>query len=458
MSATAPPVGDPTDDPLGAEFGQESHNTQEETVSCDAEAQRLFGLEPDALACPYPIFEKLRSDAPVAWVDAIESFVVTRYEDVAHVLRHPEIFSSALATGPVLARQMAEGLAQLAAGGDGEMDMILSRVKRGRVPVLLSADPPLHRRQRNLVNRAFTQRRVREYEPMITELARRLVAEFADDGEVDFVSRFAVPLPLSVIADRLGVPRKDMADFKRWSDDFTVAIGNHHLGPDELKAMLVSQAEFYEYFNAMVDERRSAPTDDLLSELANARLDDGDMLELPELLGMLNQFLVAGNETTTKLLTFATKRLAEDGELADRLRANPDEIDGFVEEMLRLEPPVQGLYRQAVEDVTVGGVAVPQGASLWLAYASANHDEAVFEQPEALDIGRSSSQPHFAFGFGEHFCLGAALARTEARVGLRVILEELRDIGLSKRNRFELESSYVLHGMKELWLTFTAAP
>jgi cytochrome P450 len=423
-----------------------------------AGAGRLFGLEPDALACPYPIFEKLRNDAPVVWVDEIESFVVTRYEDVSHVLRHPEIFSSALATGPVLARQMAEGIAHLASDGDGEMEMVLRRVKRGRTPVLLSADPPLHRRQRNLVNRAFTQRSVRRYEAMIRSLAESLLAGFSSDGEVELVSRFAVPLPLSVIADRLGVPRADMADFKRWSDDFTVAIGNHNLEPGELKTMLGSQAEFFEYFNAMVDERRREPTDDLLSELANARLADGDTLELPELLGMLNQFLVAGNETTTKLLTFSVKRLAEEPQLAERLRREPDAIEGFVEEMLRLEPPVQGLFRQAVEDVTLGGVAVPRGASLWLAYASANHDESVFEGPETLDADRSFAQPHLAFGFGEHFCLGAALARAEARIGLGVLLSGLTDITLSERNLFEVENSYVLHGMKELWLTFSVAP
>ena len=415
---------------------------------------RLFGLEADALACPYPIFAQMRSAEPVVWVDAIEAFAVTRYEDVAFVLRHPEDFSSSLATGPVLARQMAGGIAALAADGDSALQDILQRVKRGRTPVLLSADPPLHRRQRNLVNRAFTQRRVRVYEAMIQTLAKDLVSGFACDGEVEVVSRFAVPLPLSVIADRLGVPRADMAEFKRWSDDFTVAIGNHRLSPEELRAMLVSQAEFYEYFDAMVQQRRRDPGDDLLSELANARLEDGDMLELPELLGMVNQFLVAGNETTTKLLTFCVKRLAEEPRLADRLRLDPDSLGGFVEEMLRLEAPVQGLFRRAVRDVTLAGVAVPEGASLWLAYASANHDDSAFEQPEVLDVERDFSQPHLAFGFGEHFCLGAALARAEARVGLRVLLDALSDISLHPKNSFEHEDSYVLHGLKELWITF----
>jgi cytochrome P450 len=426
------------------------------TTDCDH--HRLFRLHPDAVSCPYPIFERLRIDAPVVWVDEIESFVVTRYEDVARVLKHPELFSSAMATGPVLARQIAEGIETLMAGESGNgMESVLAKVNRGRARVLLSADPPLHRRQRNLVNRAFTQRRVRESETAIRALAEELVDGFAHEGRVEFVQRFAVPLPLSVIADRLGVPRSDMADFKRWSDDFTVAIGNHQLGPAELKAMLVSQAEFFAYFEDMVDKRRRDPADDLVSELANARLADGDQLELPELLGMLNQFLVAGNETTTKLLAFAARLLAEEPELAERLRANPSLVEPFVEEMVRLEAPVQGLYRLAVADTAVGGVAIPAGASLWLAYASANHDGSVFGCPDDVDLDRGYSQPHLAFGFGEHFCLGAALARAEARIGIGVLLERVHDIRLDDVNRFEFESSYALHGLRELWLTFTPA-
>lgn len=422
----------------------------------DTDHRRLFSLDQEAVRCPYPIFERLRQEAPVVWVDEIESFVVTRYEDVSYVLRHPELFSSALATGPVLARQMAEGIQTLLGQAHDGIESVLHRVNRGRTKVLLSADPPLHRRQRNLVNRAFTQRRVRQSEDAIRSIAEQLVAGFAATGRVELVSQFAVPLPLSVIADRLGVPRSDMADFKRWSDDFTVAIGNHQLGQDELRSMLVSQSEFFEYFEDMVIDRRKDPTGDLLSELANARLPDGDELEMPELLGMLNQFLVAGNETTTKLLTFSARRLAEDPDLAGRLRADPSLVELFVEEMLRLEAPVQGLYRQSVADCRLGGTAIPAGASLWLAYASANHDHSIFACPGELDLERSFAQPHLSFGFGEHFCLGAALARAEARIGISVLLERLADIRLDQANRFEFESSYALHGLRELRLTFTS--
>jgi len=367
------------------------------------------------------------------------------------------VFSSSMATGPILARQIQEGIGALVANRQSGIESVLDRISRGSTKALLSADPPLHRRQRNLVNRAFTQRRVRESEDAIRSLAEGLVASFASAGEVEFVHQFAVPLPLSVIADRLGVPRQDMDRFKKWSDDFLVAIGNHKMSQDDLRSMLISQAEFFTYFEDMVHLRRAEPTADLVSELANARLDDGDELAMPELLVMINQFLVAGNETTTKLLTFSLRQLAADVELADRLRADPALIEPFVEEILRLEAPVQGLYRQALEDTELSGVPIPAGTSVWIAYASANHDGTVFPDPDDLDIQRQSPTPHLAFGFGEHFCLGAALARAEARIGITVLLENLRDIKLQDRNRYEFEPSYALHGLKELWLSFAAA-
>jgi cytochrome P450 len=394
----------------------------------------------------------------VVWVEEIESFAVTRYEDVMAVLKHPELFSSGMATGPVLARQIAQGIAGLMAESNGGIEQALARVSRGQVKVLLSADPPLHRRQRNLVNRAFTQRRVKESEDAIRAIAVELVDRFPSPGPVEFVKAFAVPLPLSVIADRLGVPRADMADFKKWSDDFTAAIGNHHMGPDELRAMMLSQAEFYTYFEAMVDKRRAEPADDLVSELVQSKLPDGDELSAPELLGMLNQFLVAGNETTTKLLAYAMRRLASEPALADRLRSDPALVEPFVEEMLRLESPVQGLYRQAVQDTTVGGVDIPAGSSVWIAYGSANHDGEAFSCPEDVDLERGYSQPHLAFGFGEHFCLGAALARAEARIGLSVLLERLPGLRLAPGNDFAYEPSYALHGLRELWIEYGDQP
>ena len=415
----------------------------------DLDISSLFALDQASVRCPYGHFAALREEAPVTWVEEIDAFVVTRYDDVMAVVRDPERFSSAKAVG----RIDVQTVFRLAAE-DERLANALVQLRRQFTRALVNADPPLHQRQRNLVNRAFTPRRVSEAEPAIRQLAEELVDTFIGHGEVELVGQFAVPLPLSVIADRLGVPREDLPAFKRWSDDFTLAIGNHRLEPDELRAMLISQAEFGEYFETRVLQRQAEPVDELLSDLANATTADGDQLSLAEVLSMLMQLLAAGNETTTKLIASAMEMLSRSPSLADRLRAEPGLIDPFVEEVLRLESPVQGPYRVALTDTEVGGCAIPAGKFLWLAFASANRDGAAFAAPDEVDLQRGRSQPHLAFGAGPHFCLGAALARVEARIALGVLLErfgvfEQRDEGPPPYVR-----SYMLHGPSELWLRF----
>ncbi len=412
---------------------------------------RLFRLDPDALRCPYPFFAALREEAPVRWFDEVECFLVTRYADIVHVARHPELFSSMMPTGPVLARQQAQTLQEVLAG-DPELAARLS-ARPGAVRVLLNADPPDHARQRKLVNRAFTPPKVKAMEPRIREVAEELVAGFADDGRVELVHAFGVLLPLTIIAEALGVGVDDLPTFKRWSDDFVAAIGNHHMSTEQLKRLLTSQLEFFEYFTEKVAERRAQPQADLITDVVEARL-DGEPLSLQEMLAMFSQFLVAGNETTTKLIASACLYLARDHELQQRLRTQPELIAGFVEEILRLEAPVQGLYRMATEDTEVGGVPIPKGSHLMLVYASGNRDEAVFEGAEHVDPCRHNAMKHLAFGHGEHYCLGSALARAEARIGLEVLLTRLDDIRLAD-DAVDYEPSYVLHGLRELHLTFT---
>ena len=409
----------------------------------------LFRLDEAAVACPYPLYETMRRDDPVSWVPEIEAFAVTRYADVQHVLRDPLTFSSAEATGPIQMRQTRDAVLALADRGEAAA-AVLRRADRGRTPVLLRADPPLHGRQRSLVARAFTPRRAKEAEPIIRQVAADLLD--AVDDPFDLVAAYAVPLPLTVIADRLGVPRSGMATFKRWSDDFVVAIGNHDLQPDQLLAMLRSQAEFFESFTALVEEAAARPpTGDILSDVVHARTDDGEALSLPEMLGMFSQFLVAGNETTAKLLTSAVRLLLADHDLEAAVRADLTLIEPLVEEVLRLEAPVQGLFRTATVDAVVGGTEVPAGSALWLVYASANRDGDVFTGPDELRLDRDNGRQHLSFGLGEHYCVGAALARTEAQVGVEVLLERFPTLTVVDRP-VEYEPSYVLHGLRALWL------
>lgn len=418
------------------------------------DVHRLFALEPEALACPYPIFDALREEQPVVYVPDVECFVVTRYDDIVHVTRHPELFSSIMPTGPVLARQQAEAVMGLLAD-EPELGAKLKRL-RGGVRVLLSADPPDHGRQRRLVNRAFTPPKVKALEPRIREVAHQLVDAFVDRGEAEIVHEYGVLLPLTIIAECLGVADDDLPMFKRWSDDFVAAIGNHNMSRDELRSLLLSQHDFFAYFQDRIDERRTAPRDDLISDVMAADL-DGEPLSDMEMLAMFNQFLVAGNETTTKLIASSVRILLERPELLARLRDDPSLVAGFVEEALRLETPVQGLYRTATEDTEIGGVAIPKGGHVMVVYAAGNRDERTFPDAATPDPCRHNTMRHLSFGHGEHYCLGSALARAEGRIGIEVLLERLDDLAPADGvdlGRLPYESSYVLHGLKELRLQF----
>lgn len=414
----------------------------------------LIHREQSAIACPYPIFADLRSGGGVAWVESLGAWMITRYDDVRAILRDTERFSSLFPTGPAAGGEaLMKGIMQLMQ--EPEMQAVLgsNSMQRGRAAVLLNADPPEHRRQRRLVNPAFRPDRIRGMEPAIRATTERLLDDVCRDlhetGTVEIVSRFAVGLPMTIIALALGVPDDDLATFKRWSDDLVMPVGNHNPSTEQVRGFVLSTKAFNEYFLARVAERRVTPTDDILSDIANAEI-DGEELSDDEQLGMLTQFLVAGNETTTKLITNTIRYLAEDPELQARVRADRSLVETLVEEMLRIEAPVGGLFRQAKVDVEVNGTKIPAGDHMWLLFASANRDECKFAQPDRVDLDRPNVKEHLAFGNGEHFCPGAGLARTEARIAVDLLLDRLEDISLAPGNDFEFEDSFVLRGLKRL--------
>lgn len=414
----------------------------------------LIHREQSAIACPYPIFSDLRSGGGVAWVESLGAWMITRYDDVRAILRDTERFSSLFPTGPAAGGEaLMNGIMQLMQ--EPEMQAVLgsTTMQRGRAAVLLNADPPEHRRQRRLVNPAFRPDRIRGMEPAIRATTERLLddvcRELSQTGSVEIVSRFAVGLPMTIIALALGVPDDDLATFKRWSDDLVMPVGNHNPSTEQVRGFVLSTKAFNEYFLARVAERRVIPTDDILSDIANAEI-DGEELSDDEQLGMLTQFLVAGNETTTKLITNTIRYLAEDPELQARVRTDRSLVETLVEEMLRIEAPVGGLFRQAKVDVEINGTKIPAGDHMWLLFASANRDECKFAQPDRVDLDRSNVKEHLAFGNGEHFCPGAGLARTEARIAIDLLLDRLDDIALAPGNDFEFEDSFVLRGLKRL--------
>ena len=293
-------------------------------------------------------------------------------------------------------------------------------------------------------------------EPMIEEVTSELIEEIVDKGECEFVSEFAVGLPMTIIAVALGVETDDLTTFKRWSDDLVMPVGNPDPTTEKVRDYLISLSEFNEFFGNLLQLRRQDPQEDIISDVATAEVND-EMLNEAEMLSMLQQFLVAGNETTTKLLTNLMHHLAEEDGLEERLREDPSLIDNFIEEGLRFEAPVGGLFRMAKEDTTVGETQLRKGDHIWLIFAAANRDPEMFSQPDTFSVDRENARDHLAFGHGEHFCIGAMLARLEARIAVEQILERLENIRLiDGRNNFEYEDTFVLRGLKELHIAFDA--
>jgi cytochrome P450 len=416
----------------------------------------LFALEPQAVRCPYAAYAEARLEPPV-WADRLNAYVVTRFDDVVSVLRDPETYSSAMASGPASVTPLARRISEDPGTSDTLRRRVLRRLEISRSAVLLNADPPDHMRQRKLVNKGFTARRIAELESEVADIAEALVDAFAGDGRVELVRQFAIKLPMTVIANILGVPKSMMDTFKWWSDSFTVGTGNLDLASEELDDMFCAVDQFYDYFTEQVANRHENPRDDLLTDLVNARLDGEKPLSLNEILQMLVQFLIAGNETTTNLIASVMHTLVTDPALMARMRAEPAEIRALVEEVLRLESPVQGLFRTANRDTEIGGTPIPERSLLWLVYGSANRDPAGFPAGDAMNLDDALARQHLAFGKGEHYCLGAPLARMESRIGAEVLLRRLDDIALDCDDAdVPYLPNFVLHAILSLPLTFRA--
>ena len=404
-------------------------------------------VSPEVLECPYPYYERVREEAPVHQTP-LGFWAVSRYEDVLSVVRNPEMFSSLAQSNSFVTPPPPE---------------VIEIAKQGypRVNTLLSNDPPSHTQFRNLVNKAFLPKRVAQLEDSIRKIANDLIDAFINDGKVDLVEQFAVGVPLTVIADALGVDRADMPKFKKWSDD-SVAPLSGMLTPERQIECAHSRIEFQKYMVDRVREREENLRDDLLSDLVQARFDSGERagegMTMAEMLDVIAQLLVAGNETTTKLIAAATLMLVENPEQMAKVRADHSLISNLVEEALRMEAPVQMLPRFTKDDVEVGGVAIPKGSVVMVMYGCANRDGAKYPNPDMFDIERDNARTQMAFGQGPHFCVGAALARSEARIAFELLLSRLNNIALANVDTpTHRELSMTLRGLTNLHLTFTPA-
>ena len=354
-------------------------------------------------------------------------YVLSRHADVVYALRHAEQFSSkAMGGGP----QPTE---------DGQLAPTSSS--------LISVDPPEHRAHRGIVNRGFTPRRIAGLEPQIRKIADELVSRFEHSGECDLIDEFANPLPVSVIVELLGLDPARRGDFKRWTN--VLIIGGTQPGSTPRFEVM---REFREFMAAEVEKRRREPGDDLISLLVNSQ--DEGVLSTDQVIGFASLLLAAGSETTTNLIGNVVARLREHPETLERVKASPSLIPQLLEESLRLDSPVQLLMRLATEETEIGGVPIPKDSMVMPLLASANRDESVFPDPDRFDIDRDTTG-HVAFGWGNHFCLGAALARLEARIALETLLERIPDYNVVAP--VEVHGSFLIRGPKALHLRFPTA-
>ena len=403
-----------------------------------AAANELNPLTPGAVECPFGLFAQLRQQPPI-YVPAAHFFLVSRYEDVQQVLLHPEVYSSA--GSPGVRRKVP-----------AEVIKIMSKGFRP-VPTIQTLDPPAHQRYRSLFSKAFSSRRVARLEADIRLIAHELVDSFINNRRVDLVEQFAVPFPLSVIAGWLGLPRTDLPNLKRWSDAAAAPLGGLLSRAHEIECAQ-SELEAQQYFAAKLAERRRAPGDDILTELCHARPEGTERLNDGEIYYLLIQLLVAGNESVRNLISSAMLLLLQHREQMAAVCAEPGLIPNFVEEALRLESPIKAFFRVAKSDTKLSGVTIPGGSRLAVLFASANRDDSHFSEPERFNIYRQNSADHFAFGLGIHYCLGAPLARTEARIAFEVLLGRLKQIRLAAYNDFTHTASFIFRGLKALHLEF----
>jgi cytochrome P450 len=393
------------------------------------------GFAPDRagfyLADPHPAFRRLRAEDPLHFYQPGPFWCVTRHSDVLEISRTPRTFSSAHGTNLFQIR-----------------DQIAGRVHELQTaPSIIQMDPPQHNRHRKLAIQAFTPRMVARLEPRVRQLARESLAAIRPGEPFDFVERVAVPLPMFVIAELLGVPSSDYHDFRRWSDAMIEAGGS---GPTPETAGVL--AELFAYITAKAAECRRAPREDVLTKLAHVTV-DGQGLNDFELTIFCMTLLVAGNETTRNLISGGMRALIEHPGQWARLREDRSAIPNAVEEMLRFVTPVRSFCRRVQHDTELRDKKLREGEWVLLCYASANRDEEVFgADSERFEIAREDARKHVAFGFGEHLCLGASLARLEARV----MFEELAARGA----RWSLAGeprplpSTLMNGMLEMPVVF----
>tara|TARA_B100000029_G_scaffold422834_1_gene429737 strand:- start:16 stop:1287 length:1272 start_codon:yes stop_codon:yes gene_type:complete len=420
-------------------------------VSKDPESYNL--LDPKVIESPYDAYAAYRENAPVYLSPDTGFYVVTKYDDLKRVLTDYEFFSRDIAA-------YWEKNVKKKKKGYWKHGNSVGKVFRekgwSQVPCF-GAEPPHHTRFRKAANPSFTASRVKNMEPYIINLINDLIDTFINDGEVEFITQFCIPLPMNVIQDRLGFPKEDLPRLKAWSQDTSSGL-SQMLSEEEEIACAERLVKFQHYMVKTFEEKKKNPKDDIISDLVHYIDEDGNHLKTEELISIVSDLNIGGNETTTDSLGSGMLMLMQQRNKLDDLLSGKAKYKNFIEEIIRLETPVQSLFRRVRKDVEISGVIVPEGSIIDMRFGAANRDEDQFSCPMEMDLERKNPGKHLAYGTAHHHCIGAPLARQEMRLAFEILLTRLKNIQLAKdKNDFLHRSHYALRGLNKLHLTFEKA-
>jgi len=436
------------------EFSDVQHGSREVRMT---EAATIY-YEPWDPTCQAGLFDtyaQLHRHAPVYQAPTSGIWVVSGYHAVEHIMTHPGLFSNrpnqdeTIGFPPKIDPDSPDSEALIGRLMQAAVGIPLDFAELFTARVIVGADPPVHTRQRKLVSRGFTPRRINGLRPMIEQTVAARIDAFTGQKSFNLVTDFAAPVPTEVIANLLSVEPAHYGDVRRWSDQLaSLPMAADRGSPDTMVELVGMLREFATYFVPKIEDRRANPRDDLLTDLVQA--DGADLMSATELVLFILVLLAAGNETTTNVIANTAVQLLSRTDQLQRLQKNPELVPAAIEESIRLQSPFQFLFREPFEDVEVDGVAIPAGAMVAIMVGAANRDPAVFDDPDVFDIERTT--PHLGFGKGIHFCLGAPLARLEAQVALTALLPLLSTLELDAA-AIERHPSLLIYGYQSVPLT-----
>ncbi len=418
-------------------------------------ADEINFLDQGMQNCPFHAYQLLRDEAPV-WRDPVTGFyVISRFDDLRDVLLDPKRFSNNMAGGQGGSRNRL----------DQERAQRMQRLYKdnGWVPAatLAGRDDPNHKQMRAMFNEAFRPKKIDGLDPFVRDTAYKLIDAFVDDGRCEWIKQYAVPLPLIVIGQQMGVPEEDIWKIKAWTDAWVQRLGMMQTEEEE-RWSVEMEIEAQHYFQPIFERLRVTPDDTLLSDMVNRVIPEwGRPLNDNELHAeMMADTFVGGSETTTNAIGYGMKLLIENPQVWQRLKSDPEKyLRTFCEEVVRLEGPVQGLFRLAAQDIELHGVTIPKGAMVNVRYGAGNRDEREFECPAQIDLERDKPGRHLGYGSGVHHCLGAPLARRELYWAFHALCDRVEEMRfVEDANDFTVMPNFSLRALRELHIELEAKP